>query len=566
MDISEEPQRKVFKARKTMKASDRQQLETIHKAKEELLKPAELTLINGNHENCDLDKNFVHNTDSLGDRNDLHDVINTKYEDTPLVNENVFDLKEDLNVDLVGDLKKPTETSPSDSIPCQDASKDETSGVALLVRSICSDPPLSDSAFEINDRRVGDGLPLLESLSSDADLSEHSRLNAPVEGESLCVEKELNVNLSLVENVKEKKLECEAKVSCLNMPNNTEAIELELHNLDTLDHVEKQDCLDKNYQKKVVEKDLSGDKVQTTEEGQESVREEENVESVDKQKTDLMPDRDVIESYTSLRENEDSDTLNTQAEQDIGDVETSSSMEVDQPLETVEQNCSFIEDISYDKTGSDVQPGTAVENLNSMETDEIIPILEKLAPVEDVLQCLPKSPLRSGSVADEERADIAGTPSKIVSDCLPSEAFLVLSDEEEIIEKNLTKESSSNDDQVTKEAPQIEDQQKQDNAHDAFVEDTSEIFQRKRSKSEDLDSQISKRRRFEREEYEAELKVKITAGDDVNEKLQKVIQRMFEEKLGALQCADFDKAISELKMRVEKIECKKHENVLHSIQ
>ncbi|PIO37455.1 hypothetical protein AB205_0083800, partial [Aquarana catesbeiana] len=93
-----------------------------------------------------------------------------------------------------------------------------------------------------------------------------------------------------------------------------------------------------------------------------------------------------------------------------------------------------------------------------------------------------------------------------------------------------------------------------------------EAPQRKRSKSEDLDGQSSKRRRFEGEEYEAELKVKITAGDDLNQKLQKVIQRMFEEKLSALQCADFDKAIADLKTRVEKIECKKHENVLHSIQ
>lgn len=49
-----------------------------------------------------------------------------------------------------------------------------------------------------------------------------------------------------------------------------------------------------------------------------------------------------------------------------------------------------------------------------------------------------------------------------------------------------------------------------------------EVPQRKRSKSEDLDGQSSKRRRFEGEEYEAELKVKITAGDDLNRKLQKV--------------------------------------------
>lgn len=54
MDSIEEPQKKVFKARKTMRVSDRQQLEAVYKVKEELLK-TDVKLLNGNHENGDLD-------------------------------------------------------------------------------------------------------------------------------------------------------------------------------------------------------------------------------------------------------------------------------------------------------------------------------------------------------------------------------------------------------------------------------------------------------------------------------------------------------------------------------
>lgn len=52
---------------------------------------------------------------------------------------------------------------------------------------------------------------------------------------------------------------------------------------------------------------------------------------------------------------------------------------------------------------------------------------------------------------------------------------------------------------------------------------SGEVSRRKRSKSEDMDSVHSKRRRYVGEEdYEAELQVKITARRDVDQKLQKV--------------------------------------------
>lgn len=52
---------------------------------------------------------------------------------------------------------------------------------------------------------------------------------------------------------------------------------------------------------------------------------------------------------------------------------------------------------------------------------------------------------------------------------------------------------------------------------------SGEVSRRKRSKSEDMDSVHSKRRRFVGEEdYEAEFQVKITARRDVDQKLEKV--------------------------------------------
>ncbi|EDM01612.1 activating transcription factor 7 interacting protein (predicted), isoform CRA_b [Rattus norvegicus] len=82
-----------------------------------------------------------------------------------------------------------------------------------------------------------------------------------------------------------------------------------------------------------------------------------------------------------------------------------------------------------------------------------------------------------------------------------------------------------------------------------------------------MDSVQSKRRRYMEEEYEAEFQVKITAKGDINQKLQKVIQWLLEEKLCALQCAVFDKTLAELKTRVEKIECnKRHKAVLTELQ
>ncbi|GCB71290.1 hypothetical protein scyTo_0008802 [Scyliorhinus torazame] len=70
MDTSEDLPKKVFKARKTMRASDRQQLEAIYKSRGELLKANEETktkLCNGRHENGDCDNKASLNTNCMDD-------------------------------------------------------------------------------------------------------------------------------------------------------------------------------------------------------------------------------------------------------------------------------------------------------------------------------------------------------------------------------------------------------------------------------------------------------------------------------------------------------------------
>ncbi|CAI9549637.1 unnamed protein product [Staurois parvus] len=579
MDAAEEPQKKVFKARKTMKTSDRQQLEAIHKVKEDLLKPTELKLVNGNHENGDSDMNSVHNeTDSLEEKSDLNGIIDINCDNRHVVKVNLSDLKDGLrNVDQVSKL--PAEFNLPESIACEDASRNVTCEEAIQT-SVDNSDPIHDeknSTPATNDQIVSEGLPLLESLPDDESSEGHSHSNIPMEDDGI-VEESLNdsEDVNPVETSVEK--ECADTGTFENIPIDKAETLSDMHALESLDaesiscgNVETQESSDKDHQEN--EKDFHASEIQNSEEAENNEEEEEEiVESINLQEN--MIDMDVEESECSEKKNECKTEDISSLQEDVGEEAISSSMEVDHTLKSVEQTPPLAEEVSLDKTVSELEQGSGVECLDAMETDEIIPILEKLAPVQDDLQCFSKSVLSSeNSVANPEKVEnTTDSPSKNdVSESLPSEAFLVLSDEEEPCEIAPAQEIAANSDQdssklTSTEAAVAEEQQKpQENASDTETE-KSEAPHRKRSKSEDLDGQSSKRRRFEGEEYEAELKVKITAGDDLNQKLQKVIQRMFEEKLSALQCADFDKAIADLKTRVEKIECKKHENVLHSIQ
>ncbi|XP_072276327.1 activating transcription factor 7-interacting protein 1 [Pyxicephalus adspersus] len=563
MDTAEEPQKKVFKARKTMKTSDRQQLEAIYKAKEDLLKPVELKLVNGNHENGDSDMNSAQNEkDSLQDKSDFNGIVDINCDKKS-------DLKEDIsNVEQVSDYNLP------ESTVSVNADKIVTDGENNQLSTDTSDPKLDEniSSLETNNHIVSEEMSIFESLSGDAEFSEsYSQSNISMEGDGL-VAKSLNKseNVNPVENSVE---DCEDPGTLENLPNDKGLTVPEVHHLDSLeavgldsDIVGNQDKSDMDYQNK---EDKKFDAEINSEEAEEH-NQSEDIESINMQEN--LTDSVVPESECSSESKNEYKTENTQlAQQDVEEA-ISSSVEMELALKSVEQGPPLAEGASLDKRVLELEQSSELESLDAMETDDIIPILEKLAPEQDDLQCFSKPVVNSENhVSDQEKVENSKDCSmKNVTENLPSEAFLVLSDEEEPCDITPAQEITTIDDQdsskpITTEAVVEEQQKCPENACNAAA-DKGDVPHRKRSKSEDLDSQSSKRRRFEGEEYEAELKVKITAGDDLNQKLQKVIQRMFEEKISALQCADFDKAIADLKTRVEKIECKKHENVLHSIQ
>ncbi|XP_069845757.1 activating transcription factor 7-interacting protein 1-like isoform X1 [Dipodomys merriami] len=265
----------------------------------------------------------------------------------------------------------------------------------------------------------------------------------------------------------------------------------------------------------------------------------------------------------------------------VGDEAISSSVQMDgaDKDEDEEESAARLLQAARDETAARDSGEESLEHADSMETDEIIPILEKLAPSEDELTCFSKSsllPMEEASLDLEEKMEGSfGSPSKQESnESLPKEAFLVLSDEEDMsCEKDESEampqlpacspaevETNEKDNKPEEEEPVIEEEEERPS-------EKSECSRRKRSKSEDIDNAQSKRRRYLEDEYEAELQVKITAKGDIHQKLQKVVQWLLEEKLCALQCAVFDKTLAELKTRVEKIECnKRHKTVLTELQ
>ncbi|NXV76980.1 MCAF1 protein, partial [Atlantisia rogersi] len=474
MDSTDEPQKKVFKARKTMRASDRQQLEAVYKVKEELLKTTEVKLLNGKHENGDSDLNSpVSNTDCMEDKREVNGLgdlcVNSEEGKTVEISE-----------------AKSPESSPESS-------------VGSTVNNI--DPkPLTLSPENVTPEQ-----------DKDADTA------------SAC-ETENGVLHSNKDNFHEE--------------NNTK------------DHLDQR------------ERDVPS---------------EDEIKSV----CDIGDSSEEVGEKNDLTVNSDSSddkkrTEKTNAEDAVGEEAVSSSMEGDQEPKDKQDGTAGLSETTVQKM-IDEPSESILDNADSMETDEIIPILEKLAPAEDELSCFSKSPLLpvDDTVPDlEEKIDnCLGSPSKQESnESLPKEAFLVLSDEEdpcdekeehaEVIQPN---KSNLPEEERRKENEEVEEEE----AHkeEEKQEERSEVSRRKRSKSEDMDSVNSKRRRYMGEDYEAELQVKITARRDVDQKLQKVIQRLLEEKLTALQCAVFDKTLADLKTRIEKVECnKRHKTVLTELQ
>uniref|UniRef100_A0A8C3PJM0 Activating transcription factor 7 interacting protein n=1 Tax=Calidris pygmaea TaxID=425635 RepID=A0A8C3PJM0_9CHAR len=459
MDSTDEPQKKIFKARKTMRVSDRQQLEAVYKVKEELLKTTEVKLLNGKHENGDSDLNSpLSNTDSVEIRRE----VNGRTASDEI---NEAKSPESRAGNVVNDMEpKPLALSPDNVTPEQDKDPD----TAL--------------ACEADSGVLGSNKDNFHEENNTKDHLDQRESEIPSEGES--------------------------KSTC----------------------------------------DIS----ESSEEKRET--------------NDL--------TVNSSSPGEEKRTEEVTAEDAVGEETISSSMEADQEPKDKQDSTAGLSETSVQKT-IDEPSGSILDNTDCMETDEIIPILEKLAPAEDELSCFSKSSLlpADDTVPDlEEKMDnCLGSPSKQESnESLPKEAFLVLSDEEDPCDEKeehaeviLPNKTSLPETRKESEEDKEEEAHKEEEKHT----ERSEVSRRKRSKSEDMDSVHSKRRRYIAEDYEAELQVKITARKDVDEKLQKVIQRLLEEKLTALQCAVFDKTLADLKTRIEKVECnKRHKTVLTELQ
>ncbi|KAM4651877.1 activating transcription factor 7-interacting protein 1 isoform 1-T4 [Discoglossus pictus] len=592
MDNAEEPQKKVFKARKTMKASDRQQLEAVHKAKEELLKPTEIKLLNGNHENGDSDINMSHNdTDYMAEPKDLNGILDLPLDSQELPIVKLSDIKDGIrNLDQTRDLKLNLDHKPSESTSCQDKIVEDISDTEVQTPSeqdkVHCDEEKS-TMLDTADQSESVEPPLAEpKITCDAEHLEEK--SEPIVFEE---EEESHIVLEAIHELDDDPLEeniAESKSvpQSIELPIEQQEEKDELSNLEEAVNVEEKKLEDVCGKEELSENKTDNEaELKTPDEQQEAMdanEETEEVLNVKEDKPDMVvDDPEAEESKEMVLSEGDCTEERKEAEMtsvghDAGEEAISSSMEIDQDLKAIEQKSWETPETTSDKNSSDLQTGPGLESSDSMETDEIIPILEKLAPVEDEQPCFPGTDLQSEDSANlgEEKEETCTTssPSKQESsEALPSEAFLVLSDEEEpcvepvpsVEEKPSSPPGASGE--IQEEPVEKEEEQKLEHVGKQQAE-KSELFRRKRSKSEDLDSESSKRRRFEGEEFEAELKVKITAGDDLNKKLQKVIQKMLEDKLSVLQCAVFDKTLADLKNRVEKIECKKHENVLNTIQ
>ncbi|XP_077687358.1 activating transcription factor 7-interacting protein 1 isoform X4 [Eretmochelys imbricata] len=481
MDSTEEPQKKVFKARKTMRVSDRQQLEAVYKVKEELLKTTEIKLLNGKHENGDSDLNSpLSNTDCMEDKKEFNGLVDICLdpEEGRTESEEISDVKSPAvraeNKD--GDLDCKPETLSPENVISEQEQED------LIIASV------SEGGNQVLDNK------------KDGDLHEEHRIKH-----------------SLDQRETESPSEGESKVSC-----------------------------DVN--------DSSEEKTETNE-------------------LAVSSDLPVEEEKSAEEEVVDEDT--------VGEEAISSSMETDQEPKDEGDQSAYLPETTIEKSVEEPSENI-LENTDSMETDEIIPILEKLAPAEDELCCFSKTSLLpvddTSPDLEDKMENSLGSPSKHeISESLPKEAFLVLSDEEEpcgekeedaeVVLPNKTSPPEEVEEEEKERKEQDKEREKEEHKEEERHPERSEVSRRKRSKSEDMDNVHSKRRRYMGEEYEAELQVKITARGDINQKLQKVVQRLLEEKLSALQCAVFDKTLADLKTRVEKIECsKRHKTVLTELQ
>uniref|UniRef100_H9GGF3 Activating transcription factor 7 interacting protein n=1 Tax=Anolis carolinensis TaxID=28377 RepID=H9GGF3_ANOCA len=455
MESNEERQKKVFKARKTMRTSDRQQLDSVYKVKDELLKTTDIKLLNGKHENGDSDlSSSLFNSDCSEDKavNGIEDLgldsEEVKMDSEEIIHTKSPDIKENQADDLTARLEIPPK-----------------------LPTVCIG---SDQVHE-DTRTTLDTVPEVQVLDCDKDkkIQEEINIKNDLDHNNTCGKDDLD----------QKTMSSEPEVNC-------------------------------NVNEYVVEP------VETKE---------------------LAPAPDMIVE-------EEMNTEETILNENIGEEAISSSLDTDGDPKDEEAHSAELTEGSIPKAVEDEGVENILGNAATMETDEIIPILEKLAPA-DELNSFSKSILlpveHSNLDAEDKVENSVNSPSKPEStESLPKEAFLVLSDEEELC--------------CDKEAEVITPNN---------ASHSGESSRRKRSKSEDMDSVHSKRCRNTGEEYEAELEVKITTRGNVQQNIEKIIHRFLEEKFSVLQCAVFDKTLADLKTRVDKVECsKRHKTAVTELQ
>ncbi|XP_057619358.1 activating transcription factor 7-interacting protein 1 isoform X2 [Chionomys nivalis] len=663
MDSIEEPQKKVFKARKTMRVSDRQQLEAVYKIKEEVLK-TDARLLNGNHENGDLDPTSpLENTDCIQDREEVNGIEGISFEseesktelkETPCIpNVNVKNKQEEgsssepsspsVTSEPASQLtSEPASATPAPATPAPATPAPATPAPATPAPATPAPATPAPADLTTEELAAGvpatDGSPCEESSSSDpssCDLTLGDPTSADTASEEPASDDLVSGGSTSGEPLSDEAVSCEpvtdevvagevAVVSCDLAPGEPSSDDcarsgdLPSDDLPSSDESSGGPTCSRLASGELAPGELAAESATDTfkpssvpvcEPSSETDKTEQSSNNNDDclEKNEDSENVDQIQSKDSFDEedktnnnvDEEEETLETHSaiiccdlppentkkvEEEpiaalaLAEEAISSSMEVDQSEKDEHKSPAEAEKAVSDGAAEDKKE-TALDTTDSMETDEIIPILEKLAPAEDELPCFSKTsllPAETSQDLEEKMEGSFGSPSKQEStENLPKEAFLVLSDEEDI---SCGKDEPEVISQNKPSSPEVERNEKDSKAEEEEEEEErvpdeerppvrNEFSRRKRSKSEDMDNVQSKRRRYMEEEYEAEFQVKITAKGDINQKLQKVIQWLLEEKLCALQCAVFDKTLAELKTRVEKIECnKRHKAVLTELQ
>lgn len=534
MDSIEEPQKKVFKARKTMRVSDRQQLDAVHRVKEELLR-TDGKLVNGNHENGDLGPTSpLENRDCSQDREEVNGIDGTcleseeskpEWKETPCISSAGVKNKqeEDLNSEalsprITSDLASNVTTEPASGTPASDnpgcgtpasdspscgtpasenpASDNPASGdlaagelatrVPAAGDSSCEEPPSSDpssshpSSSDPSSSDPISGDSVSEEPASDDLVSGDLTSGEPVSGESVSHEptsgEPATSEPASDETVAGAVASCElvpgesALDDCATSgdspsddgPSGEESLlrrsvcsrlasgeltpcELSMESAtDTVKSRSVPVCEPGPDADKTEQNSNNSDDCPDKNEGEGNLDQIQSKDSLDegyKVDSNIGEKEETLETHSAIISSDLPPENTKKVEEDpiaapVEEEAISSSMEVDQSEKGGHKSPAELAEAVSEEPMEEGRKGAGLDHADSMETDEIIPILEKLAPTEDELSCFSKTsllPVETSQDLEDKMEGSFGSPSKQESsESLPKEAFLVLSDEEDI--------------------------------------------------------------------------------------------------------------------------------------